>query len=62
VVAVGLPRGVAAVRYRVRARRTTGKTSGWSNPAEVSFGCTEGACAVLGGGAEGSATGGVRAA
>lgn len=57
-----VPRGVASVRYRVRARRTTGKTSGWSNPAEVSFGCSEGACAVLGGAGEGSAGGGVRAA
>lgn len=34
-----VPCGVAAVRYRVRARRTTGKTSGWSNTAEVRFGC-----------------------
>jgi len=34
-----VPRGVAAVRYRVRARRTTGRTSGWSQAAEVSFGC-----------------------
>lgn len=57
-----VPRGVAAVRYRVRARRTTGKTSGWSVAEEVSFGCRAGACAVLGGGAEGSAGGGVRAA
>lgn len=34
-----VPRGVAEVRYRVRARRSTGKTSGWSNTAEVRFGC-----------------------
>lgn len=57
-----VPRGVAAVRYRVRARRTTGKTSDWSNAAEVGFGCAEGAFAVLGGAGEGSAGGGVRAA
>lgn len=34
-----VPRGVAEVCYRVRARRSTGKTSPWSNTAEVSFGC-----------------------
>lgn len=45
-----VPRGVAAVRYRVRARRTTGKTSDWSNWAEVGFGCAAGAGTVLGGG------------
>ena len=57
-----VPRGVAAVRYRVRARRTTGKTSDWSTAAEVSFGCRAGACAVLGGVGEDSGGGGERAA
>lgn len=39
-----VPRGVAEVRYRVRARRSTGRISSWSNAAQVSFGCAAGAC------------------
>lgn len=47
-----VPRGVAEVRYRVRARRTNGRTSPWSNPAEVTFGCAAGACEVIVGASE----------
>lgn len=38
-----VPQGVAGVAYRVRARRTSGRASGWSNEVGVSFGC--GPCA-----------------
>lgn len=34
-----VPRGVARIWYRVRARRSTGRVSQWSNVAQVSFGC-----------------------
>lgn len=34
-----VPRGVARIWYRVRARRSTGRVSEWSNVAQVSFGC-----------------------
>ncbi len=34
-----VPQGVAGVSYRVRARRTSGRASAWSNEVGVSFGC-----------------------
>lgn len=37
-----VPRGVAAVLYRVRARRTSGRASAWSSPVTVEFGCRAG--------------------
>lgn len=37
-----VPRGVAAVLYRVRAHRTSGRASAWSNPVTVEFGCRAG--------------------
>ncbi|MEO1279147.1 MAG: hypothetical protein AAFV77_09340 [Planctomycetota bacterium] len=36
-----VPAGVRQIFYRVRARRTTGRTSAWSTAAGVSFGCEQ---------------------
>ncbi|MEQ9094731.1 MAG: hypothetical protein RIE32_00545 [Phycisphaerales bacterium] len=37
-----VPRGVYAVRYRVRARLSTGRQSDWCVPGQVTFGCRQG--------------------
>ncbi len=52
-----VPQGVAGVAYRVRARRTSGRASGWSNEVGVSFGCEPCAAAstVRGSGDRGAA-------
>lgn len=39
-----VPAGVRQVSYRVRARRTTGRTSPWSGAMGVIFGCDANAC------------------